>query len=63
MIKVAFFWRSVDTLVLFIAKFLEIADKPLLSWVAHDFNELITNIESFGLFFRKERNQQLNCKK
>lgn len=63
MIKVAFFWGSVDTLVLFIAKFLEIADKPLLSRVAHDFNELIINNEALDFFITKERNRQLNCKK
>jgi len=57
MIKVAFFWGSVDTLVLFIAKFLEIADKPLLSRVAHDFNELIINNEALDFFITKERNR------
>lgn len=60
-IKVAFFRWSVDTLVLFIAEFLEIADKPLLSRVAHDFNQIIINFEVLD-FYLKERNRQLNCK-
>lgn len=53
MIKVTFFWRSVDTLVLLIAKFLEISYKPLLSWVAHDSNEIIINIKVLDCLRKK----------